>query len=209
MKKSTAHIIHEYGPFPDSSSVHGVSYDGRHIWFANGDKLVALDPANGKTLRSIDVPANAGTAFDGRHLYQIASDHIQKIDPESGRVLGTIPLPETVGASGLAWGEGMLWAGGYQDRKIYQIDPDSGAVLRVIESNRFVTGISWAGDELWHGTWEDGASELRRIDPDTGEVLETINMPAETGVSGLESNGGNLLFCGGGDSGKIRVVRRA
>jgi len=208
MKKSTAHIIHEYGPFPETSSVHGVSYDGRHIWFANGDRLLALDPSSGKTLRSIEVPANAGTAFDGRHLFQVDSDRIQKIDPDTGRVLGTIPLPDNGGTSGLAWGEGMLWAGGYKDRKIYQIDPDTGAVLRVLESNRFVTGVSWAGDELWHGTWENGSSELRRIDPDTGEVLETLEMPPDTGVSGLESDGGNLLFCGGGDSGKIRVVRR-
>ncbi|MDX3895034.1 glutamine cyclotransferase [Pusillimonas sp.] len=208
MKKSTAHIIHEYGPFPGTSSVHGVSYDGRHIWFANGDRLCALDPSSGKTLRSIDVPANAGTAFDGRHLFQVDSDRIQKIDPDTGQVLGTIPLPDNGGTSGLAWGEGMLWAGGYKDRKIYQIDPDTGAVFRVLESNRFVTGVSWAGDELWHGTWENGSSELRRIDPVTGEVLETLEMPPDTGVSGLESDGGNLLFCGGGDSGKIRVVRR-
>jgi len=51
-------------------------------------------------------------------------------------------------------------------------------------------------------------SELRRVDSRTGEVLERLEMPAGVGVSGLESNGGDQFFCGGGKSGKVRAVRR-
>jgi outer membrane protein assembly factor BamB len=158
-------------------------------------------------LRSIDVAANAGTAFDGRHLYQLAGDRIQKIDPKTGRVLATIPAPDS-GCSGLTWAEGTLWVGQYRDRKIYQIDPDTGAILRTIESNRFVTGVTWVDGELWHGTWEGDQSDLRRVDPRTGEVLERVEMPAGVAVSGLESDGDELFFCGGGNSGKVRTVRR-
>ena len=208
MSRSGAEIVREYGPFPGVKHVHGVTYDGRHVWFAVGDRLIALDPASGKTLRSIDVAAKAGTAFDGLHLFQIAADRIQKIDPETGRVLATIPAPGGEGDSGLAWAEGSLWVGRYRDRKIFQIDPETGAILRTIESNRFVTGVTWVDGELWHGTWEGGESDLRRVDPRTGEVLESLEMPAGVGVSGLESNGGGLFFCGGGDSGKLRAVRR-
>jgi hypothetical protein len=39
--------------------------------------------------------------------------------------------------------------------------------------------------------------------------MEQIDMPAGTGVSGLESDGGDRFFCGGGGSGKLRVVRRS
>ncbi|HEX2218841.1 MAG TPA: PQQ-binding-like beta-propeller repeat protein [Gemmatimonadales bacterium] len=208
MSRSAAEIVHEYGPFPGADQVHGVTYDGRHLWFAAGDKLNAIDPASGQKLRSIDVAAEGGTAFDGRHLFQIAADRIQKIEPETGRVLATIPTPGG-GASGLAWAEGTLWVGQYRDRKIYQIDPETGAILRTLESNRFVTGVTWTDGELWHATWEDDESDLRRVDPRTGEVLETLEMPAGAGVSGLESDGGDLFFCGGGRSGKVRVVRRA
>ena len=208
MSRSGAEIVREYGPFPGVKHVHGVTYDGRHVWFAAGDRLIALDPASGKPLRSIDVAAKAGTAFDGLHLFQIAADRIQKIDPETGRVLATIPAPGGDGDSGLAWAEGSLWVGRYRDRKIFQIDPETGAILRTIESNRFVTGVTWVDGELWHGTWEGGESDLRRVDPRTGEVLESLEMPAGVGVSGLESNGGGLFFCGGGDSGKLRAVRR-
>jgi glutamine cyclotransferase len=208
MSRSTAEIVREYGAFPGVDSVHGVTYDGHHVWFAAGDKLHAFDPVNGKTVRSIDCAANAGTAFDGEHLFQLDRDRIQKIDPKTGRVLATIPAPGGGGDSGLAWAEGTLWVGQYRDRKIHQVDPQTGAILRTIESNRFVTGVTWVDGELWHGTWEGDESELRRVDSRTGEVLESLEMPPGVSVSGLESDGGDLFFCGGARSGKVRTVRR-
>lgn len=208
MKRSTAEIIREYGPFPDADAVGGVSFDGRHVWFAAGGKLNALDPDSGSRVRTIDVAADAGTAFDGRHLFQIAEKHIRKIDPETGRVLATIPAPGGGGDSGLAWAEGTLWVGQYREHKIHQVDPETGAVLRSIDSNRFVTGVTWVDGELWHGTWDGDDSDLRRIDPQTGEVLESLDMPPGTHVSGLECDGGDRFFCGGGNSGKVRAVRR-
>ncbi|QCI67960.1 DUF5074 domain-containing protein [Phreatobacter stygius] len=208
MKQSPAEILREYGPLPGVSQVHGVTFDGQNVWFASGDKLNAFDPADGKAVRAIDVAAHAGTAFDGRHLFQIAEDRIQKIDPTTGQVLATIPTPGGGGDSGLTWAEGTLWVGQYRDRKIHQIDPETGAILRTIESKRFVTGVTWVDGELWHGTWENDESDLRRLDPRTGEVLERLEMPAGMGVSGLESDGGDRFFCGGGNSGTVRAVRR-
>jgi len=208
MNQSAAEIVREDGPFPGVERVNGVTYDGKHVWIASGDRLHAFDPATRKTLRSIDVAAHAGTAFDGRYLYQIAEDRIQKIDPGTGRVVATIPAPSGGGDSGLAWAEGTLWVGKYRDRKIHQIDPETGAILRTIESNRFVTGITWVDGELWHATLERDESDLRRVDPRTGEILERIEMPPGAKVSGLESDGGDQFFCGGGSSGTVRTVRR-
>src|SRR3981189_976620 len=208
MSRSTAEIVREYGPLRGAGHVHGVTYAGEHVWFASGDKLNAFDPASGKLMRTIDVAAHAGTAFDGKHLFQIAEDRIQKIDPKTGRVLATIPAPGGGGDSGLAWAEGTLWVGQYRERKIHQVDPETGNVLRTIQSNRFVTGVTWVDGELWHGTWEGDESDLRRIDPQTGEVLEKIEMPRGVAVSGLESNGSDRFFCGGGRSGKVRAVPR-
>ena len=84
----------------------------------------------------------------------------------------------------MAWAEGSLWVGQHRARKIHQIDPETGRILRTIDSNRFVTGVTWVEGELWHGTWEDDESELRRVDPRTGEVLEQLEMPPGVGVSG-------------------------
>lgn len=208
MKRSDAHIVQEFGPFEGVDSVHGVTWDGRQVWFATGATLTAIDPASGETLHSIDTAAHAGTAFDGQYLFQIAEDQIHKIDPDTGAVLATIPAPGGGGDSGLAWAEGSLWVGEYRQRRIHQVDPHTGAVLRSIPSDRFVTGVSWVDGELWHGTWEGEESTLRRIDPDSGELLERLAMPSGVGVSGLESDGGDRFFCGGGASGKLRVVRR-
>jgi glutamine cyclotransferase len=206
--KRAAEILREYGPFPGVEKVHGLTFDGKNVWFASGDKLNALDPESGKTVRTIDVPAHAGTAFDGQYLFQLFEKHIQKVDPKSGRVLATIPAPGDGGDSGLAWAEGSLWVGQYREKKIHQIDPETGAIQRTIDSNRFVTGVTWVDGELWHGTWEGDESGLQRIDPQTGDVLDELAMPPGTGISGLESDGGDLFFCGGGPSGKVRAVRR-
>jgi glutamine cyclotransferase len=208
MNRSPAEILDEHGPFPGVDRVGGVTFDGRHVWFASGDRLNALDPASGRVVRSFDVAGHAGTAFDGEHLFQLAEDLIQKIDPKTGRVLATIPAPGRGGDSGLAWAEGTLWVGQYRERKIHQIDPRTGAILRTIESNRFVTGVTWVDGELWHGTWEGDESDLRRVDPHTGEVQEILALPPGVGLSGLESDGGDRFFCGGGSSGKVRTVRR-
>ncbi len=207
MKRTAATVLREYGPLPNVTHVHGVSFDGTNVWIAAGDSLKALDPATGEVVRSLDVPAHAGTAFDGRHLYQISGDLIQKVDPTTGRVIATVPTPAG-GASGMAWAEGSLWVGQYRNRKIHQVDPRTGAILRTLESNRFVTGVTWIEGELWHGTLEAERSELRRIDPQSGEVLEQLDLPAGIAVSGLESNGSDLFFCGGSSSGKLRTVRR-
>jgi len=204
-----AEIVREYGPFAGADKVHGVSHDGRRVWAATGAKLIAFDPESGEIAQTLARAGDAGTAFDGTHLWQIAEARIDKIDPATGAVVASIPAPGHGSDSGLAWAEGSLWVGQYRDRKIHRIDPATGAVLRTIESNRFVTGVTWVDGELWHGTWEGDDSDIRRIDPESGAVLERLEMPSGTAVSGLESDGADLFYAGGGGSGKVRAVRRS
>jgi glutamine cyclotransferase len=204
-----AEIVREYGPFDGADRIHGITHDGRSVWAATGAALVAFDPASGQVARTLACASDAGTAYDGKFLYQIAEARIDKIDPASGAVVASIPAPGHGRDSGMAWAEGCLWVGQYLDRKIHQIDPATGAILRTIESNSYVTGVTWVDGELWHGTWEGDASDIRRIDPKSGAVLDRIEMPAGTGVSGMESDGADLFYCGGGASGKVRAVRRS
>ena len=202
-----AEIVREYGPFSDAPNVAGVTFDGTHVWFAAGDALRAFDPSSGQAVRTIDLAANTDTAFDERYFYQLADHRIQKVDAATGEVVATIPAPGK-SDSGLTWAEGTLWVGQHRDRKIHQLDPETGAILRTIESNRFVTGVTWVDGELWHGTWEGDQSEIRHIDAESGKVLERLTMPEGVGVSGLESDGADLFYAGGGGSGKVRAVRR-
>jgi len=39
-------------------------------------------------------------------------------------------------------------------------------------------------------------------------VLERLGMPPGVNISGLESDGADLFYAGGGSSGKVRAVRR-
>jgi outer membrane protein assembly factor BamB len=204
-----AEIVREYGPFPNVENVGGVTFDGNRVWFAARDRIQSLDVERGVPGAHFKVAAEAGTAFDGRHFFQIAGDRIQKIDARTGEVLKTIPTPGPAGQnSGLTWADGTLWVGQLKSRSLVQIDAETGRVLRTVESTRFVTGVTFVDGELWHGTWEDDKSDLRRVDPETGAVLDRLDMPEGTYVSGLESNGDDLFFCGGGPSGKIRAVRK-
>jgi glutamine cyclotransferase len=207
-RSQRAEIVREYGPFPGIERIHGVTFDGEQVWLAKGEGLVAIDPASGEVLRELDVAAHAGTAFDGQHLWQLAEDRIQKVDPRSGRVVATIPAPAHGRDSGLTWAEGTLWVGEHRARKIHQIDAATGAVLRTIESDRFVTGVSWVDGELWHATLEGEQSDIRRIDPESGEVQERLQMPTGVPVTGLEADGAGLFYCGGGAGGKVRAVRK-
>jgi glutamine cyclotransferase len=207
IKSRPADIVREYGPYPGKTHVHGVTFDGKNIWFAGCESIVELNPASGSIVHELPVASDAGTAFDGRHLYQIAEARIDKIDPANGDIVSSIPAPGNGGDSGLTWAEGMLWVGEYRARKIHQVDPETGAVLRTIESDRFVTGVTWVDGEFWHGTWEGDESELRHVDPENGQVFKRLAMPHGVGVSGLESNGADLFYCGGGASGKVRAVR--
>ena len=208
MKQFKARVAREYGPYPGAPIIHGIDYDGRQVWLATGDKLQALDPESGEIQHSLNVAADAGTAFDGTHLYQIAEKRIHKIDPKTGDILASLPAPGDGEDSGMAWAEGSLWVGQYRKRKIHQVDPETGAVLRTLESDRFVTGVTWINDELWPGTWEGEEADLRHIDPETGEVLERIDMPEGVHVSGLTHDNNGCFYCGGGASGKVRAVSR-
>lgn len=203
-----AEIVREYGPFDGAERIHGVTHDGHRVWAATEAGLVAFSPESGQPARRLPCACDAGTAFDGTHLYQIAEARIDKIDPASGAVVASIPAPGHGRDSGLTWAEGSLWVGQYLDRRIHQIDPATGAILRTIECTRFVTGVTWVDGDLWHGTWEGDESGLCRIDPHSGAALERLDMPPGTGVSGLESDGAGLFYCGGGSSGKVRAVRR-
>jgi outer membrane protein assembly factor BamB len=202
-----AEVLAEYGPFPGIDHVRGVTHDGHDAWIAVGDRLQAVGP-DGAIGRCLAVRAEAGTAFDGRHFYQIADGKIQKVDPATGDVLAIIPAPPSADYAGLTWAEGALWVALHQGRRILKIDPETGRVLRTVQSDRLVTGVTFADGDLWHGTVEGEQGELRRVDPNSGEVLEVLAMPGGAYVSGLEYDGESRFYAGGGRSGRLRVVRR-
>jgi outer membrane protein assembly factor BamB len=204
-KKTEAEIVHEYGPFGEGS-VGGVTFDGKLVWFARDNELVAFDPETEKVVRRLAVPAKGGTAFDGTHLYQLAAGEILVIEPADGRIVRRLPAPGKGSDSGMAYADGYLWVGQYKDAKIHQIDAKTGEHVKTLSSDRYVTGVSCVGVELWHGVSDDGPCELRRLGPD-GNVEEAMTIPGAKHVAGIEGTGDGSFWCAG-EGGKLRFVRR-
>jgi hypothetical protein len=205
--RGEAEIAREYGPATlGEGDVHGVTFDGKLVWFARGERLVAFDPEAERVARQLDVPAEAGTAFDGEHLYQLARGEILVVRPSDGRIVRRLPAPGKGGASGMAWADGYLWVGEYRASKIHQLDAQTGEVVKTLSSDRFVTGVSFVDGALWHGVSdEQGPPELRRVAED-GTVEEALTIRGANHVSGLESDGKGGFWCGG-EGGTLRLVR--
>jgi outer membrane protein assembly factor BamB len=201
-----AEIVKEWVPV-EGGKVHGVTFDGKLVWYARGDEIVGFDPDAERVVRRLEVPAGAGTAFDGENLYQLAGEEILVVRPSDGRVLRKLPAPGKGLDSGMAWADGHLWVGQYRDAKIHKIDAKTGEIVKTLASDRFVTGVSCVDGAVWHGVSDDApAAELRRVAPD-GRVDETLVFPPGMHLAGIESDGRGGFFCGG-EAGKLRLVRR-
>jgi hypothetical protein len=204
--ESDAEVIREYVPI-EHGEVHGVTFDGKLVWYARDDELVAFDPETEKVVRRHRVPAaRAGTAFDGKHIYQLARGEILVIQPEDGTIVRRMPSPDKGEDSGMAWADGYLWIGQHRPSKIHKVDARTGHVVKTLTSDRFVTGVSCVDGALWHAASGDGQPcELRRVGAD-GAVEETLALPVRA-ISGLEAVGDDTFWCGG-EQGKLRRVRR-
>jgi outer membrane protein assembly factor BamB len=203
-----AEVAREYVPFEGGSGrVHGVTFDGKLVWFARDDEVVAFDPATEQVVKRLPVPsANAGTAFDGKHIYQLAKGEIVVLDPSDGRVVRRFRAPEDGFASGMAWADGYLFIGQFHESRIHKVDAKTGEVVKTLTSDRFVTGVSCVDGALWHGASNDGKPcELRRLAAD-GSVEESLRVPVAA-ISGVERTRDDEFWCGG-EKGTLRLVRR-
>ncbi|WAS91125.1 glutamine cyclotransferase [Nannocystis punicea] len=201
-----AEVLHEYVPL-DERQIHGVTFDGKSVWFARDDEVVAFDPNSGQVARRLPIPgADAGTAFDGQHLYQLAKGEILVIRPDDGQIVRRLPAPGKGEDSGMAWADGYLWIGQCYGARIHKVDAATGEVVKTLTSDRFVTGVTVVDGQLWHGAaGDDKPSELRRLAAD-GTPEEVLAVPAAM-IAGVEADGHGRFWCAG-EQGKLRLVRR-
>ncbi|MFZ6183754.1 glutamine cyclotransferase [Nannocystis pusilla] len=201
-----AEVAREYVP-DGEGQIHGVTFDGKSVWFARDDEVVAFDPLSGDIVRRIAVPgADAGTAWDGEHLYQLAKGEILVIDPSDGQIVRRLPAPGKGEDSGMAWADGYLWVGQCYGARIHKVDAATGEVVKTLTSDRFVTGVTCIDGQLWHGAaGDDRPAELRRLAAD-GTPEEVLSVPVAM-IAGVEAAGDGSFWCAG-ERGKLRLVRR-
>jgi hypothetical protein len=198
----------------DAAMVAGVAKDGDTVWLSliseAGCELARFDTKAQSVASRVAMAKTSGMAFDGESLWGVTPDGIQRFDPRTMAVTRTLPRPPVEGfLSGLAIDGEALWLGSYHQKKLFKLDPETGEVLKTLATDRFVTGVAWAGDELWHAVDasedETQPTELRRIDPATGRVLEAHAV--DYAVSGMSSDGEGL-WCGDCSTGALRKVSR-
>jgi outer membrane protein assembly factor BamB len=206
MLTNDAEIVREIRPL-DEGRIHGVTFDGKLVWFARNDEIVAFDPEREQVVRRLAVPAaSAGTAFDGEHLYQLAGAEILVVRPSDGRVVRKLPAPDRGLNAGMAWADGYLFIGQFREARIHKVDAKTGEIVKTLTSDRFITGVSVVDGALWHGASDDGKPcELRRLAAD-GAVEEALDVPVSH-ISGIEGDGSGGFWCGG-EKGTLRLVRR-
>ncbi|PCC68518.1 hypothetical protein SAMN02745121_05221 [Nannocystis exedens] len=201
-----AEVWREYVPL-DDRPIHGVTFDGKSVWFARDGEIVAFDPTSGGVVRRFSIPgADAGTAYDGEHLYQLAREEILVIDPGDGKIVKRLPAPGKGEDSGMAWADGYLWIGQCYGARIHKVDATTGEVVKTLTSDRFVTGVTCVDGQLWHGAaGDDKPCELRRLATD-GTPEEVLSVPVAM-IAGVEADGAGGFWCAG-EQGKLRRVRR-
>jgi outer membrane protein assembly factor BamB len=206
-RRGDAEVAREFVPFTDRGHVHGVTFDGKLVWFARNDELVAFDPESERVVRRLPVPsADAGTAFDGEHLYQLAKGEILVIHPSDGRVVRRFRAPADGLVSGMTWADGYLFIGQFRESRIHKVDAKTGEVVKTLTSDRYVTGVSCVDGALWHAaSFDDKPCELRRVAAD-GTVEESLRVPVAE-ISGMERTRSGDFWCGG-EKGTLRLVRR-
>jgi hypothetical protein len=81
------------------------------------------------------------------------------------------------------------------------------SVLRTIESDRFVTGVTWVEANSGTAPGRAGRATFGASIRIQGRFW-SASPCLPVGVSGLEADEGSQFFCGGGNGGKVRAVRR-
>jgi hypothetical protein len=209
MKSARAEIVREYGPFPGTDEVNGVTYDGEHVWFAAGTTLKAIDPESGEIRRSLDVAGTRGHRVRWPAPVPDRREPHQQDRPRHRARARVHPRAWQRRRLRARVAEGTLWVGTLSRQE----DPPGRSRYRRDSPHHRVEPLRHRRDVgrwrvvAWHvGGRGERCSPHRSADRRSARAARRCR--AAPGVSGMESDGGDRFFCGGGKSGKVRAVRR-
>jgi ABC-type transport system substrate-binding protein len=157
----------------------GVAVGDGSVWAAydSPGRLVRMDPVTGRVVRSIAIGSPTAIAY-GSDAVWIGGpfDGVTRVDPSTNTVRHREHLPNTV--SGIAVGDGYVWATISADDKVWLLDTD-GNIQSSFETGSGPAGVTIAGGAAWVANSRDGT--VTRVDPSDPKATQTTrvgNRPA-------------------------------
>ena len=169
----------------------GVTVGAASVWAAydSPGQLVRVDPATGRVVKSIAIGSPTAIAFGAEAVWIGGPyDGVTRIDPSTNTVRHYEPLPNTV--TGIAVGNGYVWATVGADDVVWQLDTD-GNVQRSFGTGSGPAGVTVSGDTVWVANSRDGTvTRVNPSEPNAPTTTRVGHRPAAIvavpGASGAE-----------------------
>jgi DNA-binding SARP family transcriptional activator/ABC-type transport system substrate-binding protein len=171
----------------------GVAVGARSVWAAydSPGQLVRVDPDSGRVIKSIPIGSPTAIAYGAGAVWIGGPyDGVTRVDPSTNTVRYHASLPNTV--SGIAVGDGYVWATISADDKVWQLDTD-GNIQSSFETGSGPAGVTVAGGAAWVANSRGGT--VTRVDPGDPNASKTTrvgNRP--TAIVALPVKNGSELW---------------
>jgi DNA-binding SARP family transcriptional activator/ABC-type transport system substrate-binding protein len=171
----------------------GVTVGAESVWAAydSPGQLVRVDPATGRVVKPIVIGSPTAITFGAEAVWIGGPyDGVTRVDPSTNTVRHYEPLPNTV--TGIAVGDGYVWATISADDAVWQLDTD-GNVQRSFGTGSGPAGVIVSGGAVWVANSRDGT--VTRVDPSDPNARTTTgvgNRPAA--IVAVPSENGSELW---------------
>jgi len=161
----------------------GLAFDGKYLWCADRltDSLYALNPADGKVVKSLAAPGfiPLGLAVEKNYLWVLdgEANRLHKIDLKTGVTVNNFETP-AINPQSLAFDGKDLWLADEKTDKLLQLSPDDGTMIKEFKTPAGSTsGLTWDGKYLWCADrLED---RIYMMEMQSGEVLLSFSSPGK------------------------------
>jgi streptogramin lyase len=143
----------------------GIAAGFGSVWACTDAGLSRIDPATNEVVADVAFPAAqvfVRPVMTDDRVWMLAgnvfADRLVEIDPAANEVVATHPLGHV--ATGLAAGDGALWASVTADGLILRIDPSSGEVSVHAEGLPGPATVAHGAGSLWVGLYGEHGGEV-------------------------------------------------
>jgi hypothetical protein len=200
IREDALHLVREQAFDEVDDAVHGITFDGRRLVVAAGDRLVRISPESGRVIDQFETfPHRGALAYDGQDIWHESEGSIRELDARTGFVLRSISpqLGEIAGLECIGDDLLVLHAGG---RALARIETLDAIPVARVEIDVPLRGLAWVA----RGLWSFGAGALHRIDLASKRIVARFALPPAVEICDLAGDEYGRFWCVDGCS---RIVR--